>query len=270
MTSALTVFAAAPDRGEPFGIPPIGELFNFPGIDLGIDGPLPSILTRTTPLLLLASLVSIAFMVTAFAKPQIVPSKLQAIGEAVVEFVRKIAVDIIGEEGNKYVVFLTSLFVFIFFANLFKITPFLMFPTTGRIAVPLVLALMVWFVYIGAGIKTQGFFGYFKGIAFPPGVPWPIYFILTPIEILSNLILRPFTLAIRLFANMVAGHILIVVTLITMWLFLDLRAELPIGIVVTLLSPLVFGFELFVIALQAYIFVILSSVYISSSLHPHH
>ncbi|MEX0836245.1 MAG: F0F1 ATP synthase subunit A, partial [Nitriliruptor sp.] len=115
-----------------------------------------------------------------------------------------------------------------------------------------------------------GFGGYFKELAFPPGVPKALYLILTPIELISNLLLRPFTLMVRLFANMVAGHILVVITLVTIHVFLYPRPGLPVGILALLASPVVFIFELFIIALQAYIFTMLTAVYISSSVEPAH
>jgi F-type H+-transporting ATPase subunit a len=161
------------------------------------------------------------------------------------------------------------MFVFIYLNNLFKITPFIMLPPTSRIHIPGFLALISLVVFIGVGIQHHGLVGYFKGIAFPPGVPKPLYVILTPIEIVSNLVLRPFTLAIRLFANMVAGHILVVITLITIHAFLVWGPGLPVGIAALAASPLVFGFEFFIISLQAYIFTMLTAVYIASSIEAH-
>jgi F-type H+-transporting ATPase subunit a len=210
------------------------------------------------------------FFGMATANPKIVPGKLQAAAEGVVDFIRGIAVEIIGPEGKSFVPLLTTFFTFIFVLNLFKLTPFIMFPPTSRIAVPMFLALIVWVVFIGVGIKNQGFVGYFKEVLFPPGVPKALYVLLTPIEFVSNLVLRPFTLAIRLFANMVAGHILVVITLITIHAFLVFGPGLPVGLFALIISPMVFGFELFIIGLQAYIFTMLAAVYIGSSVHPAH
>jgi F-type H+-transporting ATPase subunit a len=266
------VLAAIP-WGGPFdeALEDVGHLFNFPYFPFSegwANGYLA--VNRTVLIILLGLIVLIAFFATALGSPKVVPGKLQAAAEGIVDFVRGIAVDIIGPEGRSYVPFLTSLFAFIFMLNAFKLTPFIMFPPTSRIAIPAFLAILVWIVYIGAGIKNQGFVKYFKEIAFMPGVPWPVYFLLTPIEIVSNLILRPFTLAIRLFANMVAGHILVVITLVTIHAFLVFGPGLPVGIFALVASPLVFGFELFIVALQAYIFTLLAAVYISSSVHAAH
>jgi F-type H+-transporting ATPase subunit a len=269
VNSMLGGVLAAVEYGGPWGLPPIGELFNFPPIpgteDWGIFA-----VNRVSLMLLTSTLILVAFFAAAFANPKIVPGRLQGAAESIVEFIReKIALEIIGPEGTKFVPLLTGLFVFIFVNNLFKLTPAINFPPTGRIAIPLMLALLVWVVYIGSGIKAQGFVGYFKETLVPPA-PKAILPILIPIEFISNLILRPFTLMVRLFANMVAGHILVVITLITVHAFLVLGPGLPVGIFALIISPLVFGFELFIIGLQAYIFTMLAAVYIGSSIHAAH
>jgi F-type H+-transporting ATPase subunit a len=265
----VTSILAAVEYGGPWELPPIGELFNFPPIpgteDWGIFA-----VNRVTLMLLTSTLILCAFFYTAFARPKIVPNRLQGLAESIVDFIReRIAIEIIGPEGVRYVPLLTCLFVFIFVNNLFKLTPGIMLPPTARIAVPGFLAVLVWFVYVGSGIKAQGIGHYLKETLVPPA-PWYIVWILVPIEFLSNLVLRPFTLAIRLFANMVAGHILVVITLITIHAFLEWGPGLPVGIFALAISPLVFGFELFIIGLQAYIFTMLAAVYISASINPAH
>jgi F-type H+-transporting ATPase subunit a len=268
----INVLAAAEWGGEFEGVlDPINALFDFPdlislelfGLDLGIN--------RT----ILIAWVMTALAATLFAvglrSPQVVPGKLQAFLEMIVEFIRSIALEIIGPKGTRFVPLLTTFFVGIFVLNVAKITPFMMLPPTSRIAWPLFLAGISWLVFIGVGIKEQGFGAYFGGIMFPPGVPKALYVILTPIELLSNLILRPFTLAIRLFANMVAGHILVVITLVSIHIFLpSLPVGWLVGVSALIAAPVVFGFELFIIGLQAYIFTMLTAVYISSSMEAHH
>ncbi|MEX0659948.1 MAG: F0F1 ATP synthase subunit A [Egibacteraceae bacterium] len=261
--------------GDPWQLPEdIGELFKFPalpftegwelfGLDLSIN--------RTVLIIFTSVLVAMALFGIAFNSPRIVPNRLQALAEAIVSFVRdRVAIEIIGPQGSRFVPLLLTMFIFILLNNLAKITPFMMLPPTSRIAIPLFLAVIAWVLYIYLGMKTQGPLTYLKDIAFPPDVPKPVYFILTPIELVSALILRPFTLAIRLFANMVAGHILVVITLITIHAFLVLGPGLPVGIFALVASPLVFGFEFFIICLQAYIFIMLTAVYIESSLNPAH
>jgi F-type H+-transporting ATPase subunit a len=265
------ILAAAEWGGEFDGVlDDINALFDFPplfeftvfGLELGIN--------RTILIAwVMTALVGVIFLL-GLRDPQVVPGKLQAGIEMIVDLNRSIAMEIIGPKGLKFVPLLTTFFVAIFALNLAKITPFMVMPPTGRVAWPLFLAVIAWFVYIGVGIKEQGFGHYFKGIAFPSGVPKILYVILTPIELVSTLILRPFTLAVRLFANMAAGHILIVITLVTPWIFLP---SMPVGWMVgvfgLLAGPLVFGFELFIIGLQAYIFTMLTAVYIDSSMEAH-
>ena len=264
------VLAAAEWGGEFEGaLDNINALFDFEpilhlelfGVDLSIN--------RTILIAwLMTALVGLLFFL-AFRHASVVPGKLQAAAEGAIDFVRQIAVDIIGPKGPRYVPLLTTMFVFILFMNLAKLTPFLMLPPTSRMAFPAFLAAISWLVYVGVGIKEQGAGHYFKELAFPPGVPKPLYVILTPIELVSNLLLRPFTLAVRLFANMVAGHILVVITLVTIHVFLYPRPGLPIGIIALAASPLVFAFELLIVGLQAYIFTMLTAVYISSSVEGH-
>lgn len=263
------VLAAAEWGGEFEGaLDPINSLFRFPYFaDWGIFS-----INRTILIAWFMTIVAGAVFFAAFRDPKLIPGKLQAAGEAVVEFVRnEIAVAIIGPKGVRFVPLLTTMMVTIFFLNVAKITPFMMLPPTGLIAWPLFLALISWVVYVGVGIKEQGFGTYFKEMAFPPGVPKVLYVILTPIELVSTLILRPFTLMIRLFANMAAGHILIVITLVTIHVFLP---SMPVGWMVgtfaLLVSPVVFGFELLIVTLQAYIFTMLTAVYIASSVEPAH
>jgi F-type H+-transporting ATPase subunit a len=265
------ILAAAEWGGEFDGVfDDINALFDFPaifeftlfGMEFGIN--------RTILIAWFMMAVVAAFFLFGLRDPKVVPGKLQAGVEMIVDLNRTIALDIIGPKGLKFVPLLTTFFAAIFVLNLAKITPFMMLPPTGRVAWPLFLAVISWFVYIGVGIKEQGFFHYFGGVMFPSGVPWPLYFILTPIEVVSTLILRPFTLAVRLFANMAAGHILVVITLVIPWIFLP---SMPwgtlLGVFGIVLGPLVFGFELFIIGLQAYIFTMLTAVYIDSSMEAH-
>ena len=176
----------------------------------------------------------------------------------------------IGPDGMRYLPFLTAMFFFIFFINIFEVMPFIQFPGNARMAVPLMLALLVWVLYIVLGIKHQGPFGYLKNSLIPPGVPWPLLFLVVPIEFVSTFLVRPFSLAIRLFANMLAGHLILATfAIICAALFSKtlLIAILPFSF--ALLIALT-GFEILVAGLQAFIFTILTAVYVGSSLHPEH
>ena len=269
----MGLILAAADWGGEFdgALSDINALFEFPALFWkDIAGGLIAV-NRTILIAWFMTLVAITIMVLATRNAKVVPGKLQGIVELIVEFVRGLASDIIGPKGVRYVPMLTTFFVFILFMNLAKLTPFLMLPPTSRIAFPLFLSLIAWAMYVGAGIKEQGFGHYFKELAFPPGVPKALYVLLTPIELLSNLILRPFTLMLRLFANMVAGHILVVITLVAIHVFLpSMPVGWTVGVFALVAAPLVFGFELLIIGLQAYIFTMLAAVYIASSVEPAH
>jgi F-type H+-transporting ATPase subunit a len=118
------------------------------------------------------------------------------------------------------------------------------------------------------GIKKQGLH-YFKDTLFPPGVPWPIYIILTPIELFSVFVIRPLTLAIRLLANMMAGHVLLTIFFLFSAEFVALKPALPLGIMTAVVAAIIIVFELLVISIQAYIFTMLTAFYIAESLHGH-
>lgn len=265
--SAQPMVAAAEYGGEFAGaFDDIVGLFDMPTIiELGIFS-----INRTVLIMFLMTLIAMGLLYAAFRNASATqPGKLQVGMESMVGFVRdQVALDIIGPKGLPYVPLLASLFVFIFFLNFAKITPFIMLPPTSRMGVVLFLAVISWLVYVGTGVKHHGL-GYFKDAVVPPGAPKAFLPMLALLEGVSVFILRPFTLAIRLFANMVAGHILVVITLVTIHVFLYFRPGLPIGIFALLLSPVVFAFEFFIIALQAYIFTMLTAVYIESSINLH-
>ena len=141
--------------------------------------------------------------------------------------------------------FLTSMFFFIFFNNIFGVIPFIQMPATARMAVPALLALLTWLVFNVAGIKAQGVGHYIKGNLFPPGVPKALYLLVTPIELISTFLVRPFSLAVRLFANILAGHILLVAFAVlteTLWAS-DLRALKPVFVLPLVMLIFMTGFE---------------------------
>ncbi|HUG84725.1 MAG TPA: F0F1 ATP synthase subunit A [Euzebya sp.] len=269
------VLAAESQYGGDFNVPAAGEIFNLPTLfEIGGVG-----ITRAYIIILVSLLIAAGLMLAAFANPKVVPGKLQAVGEMIVEFVRdSIAVDIMGPRGRAFAPFLTTIFLFVFLNNIFKVIPFVNYPATSRIAIPMLVAVIVWVTFIVVGIKNQGA-GYFKEIAFPPGVPKPVYILLTPIELVSTFILRPITLTVRLFANMVAGHILLTMVFLATHAFFRIPGlvpegsnllALPIGVLVLLISPLAVGFEAFVSFLQAYIFAVLTAVYLAGAIEPEH
>ena len=127
-----------------------------------------------------------------------------------------------GKRGDGFLPFLVALFFFIWVMNIMEIIPVAQFPANSEIAFPAALMLMVYGTYTYLGIKNQGLLGYFKNMI-PSGVPAGILLILAPVEILQYIIVRPFTLAVRLFANMFAGHILLLVFTLATWYLLSAR-----------------------------------------------
>ncbi len=245
----------------------VNELFFFEPFALQDT---PFAMNRVSFLMLVAAGMTVLFFL-AGARGRLVPKGMQVIVENAYLFVRnQIAVDVIGpKEGVKYAWYLTCLFFFIFFSNLLEIIPAVNFPVTSRMALPAFLALITWIIFNFVGIKKQGF-RYFKDTLFPPGVPWFIYFLLTPIELLSVFIIRPFTLAVRLFANMVAGHTLLTIFfLFTANFFSELSFSAVGGVLTLAVACILILFELLVISLQAYIFTMLTAFYIAESVHGH-
>ena len=229
-------------------------------------------LNRVSLLMIFASLVCMTFFFFASRRGSIVPKGIQNLGETAYLFVRNnIAIDVIGPEGAKYADYLASLFYFIFFMNLLEIVPGINFPVTSRMAIPALLAIITWVIFNFVGFKKQGF-KYLTGTLFPPGVPKPVYILLTPIELFSVFLIRPLTLAIRLLANMMAGHVLLTIFFLFTHEFLitDFKLPtLPLGIVTMVVAAGLIVFELLVISIQAYIFTMLTAFYIAEAIHGH-
>ncbi len=217
----------------------------------------------------LAVIITFAFFFIAGRRRSMVPRGIQNLAERTVEFVQEgIILQTIGPEGLHWTPFLLTMFAFIFVCNMFEVIPVLQMPPTARMALPAFLAILVWVLFNFVGIKHQGFFGYFKSMLFPPGVPKALYILVTPIEFVSTILVRPLSLSVRLFANMLAGHLLLVsFAVISAALFKStiVGAVLPGALLVALT-----GFEVLVAGLQAFIFTILAAVYIGESMHPQH
>jgi F-type H+-transporting ATPase subunit a len=213
------------------------------------------------------------FLLAGRQSAKTAPRGIRNVAESTVEFIENgVVMQTMGRDGLGWTPFLLSLFTFIYLCNVPGIIPFFQMPATARMALPAALALMVWVVYNGAGIKHQGLGGYFKSVLFPPGVPKALYILVTPIEFISAIIVRPFSLAVRLFANMLAGHILLVTfALLTEALFQAKdKILIPFGILPMGMLIFLTGFEVLVAFLQAYIFTILTAVYIGGAVHPEH
>jgi F-type H+-transporting ATPase subunit a len=270
--SALgSVLAAEGSGGDGFQAPTIAEFYPEPIAEfslLGID----FAITRITLISWIATAAILAFLVLAVRKPSVVPGKLQYLGESGYSLIRDgMARDVIGPKGLPFAPFLASLFFFILANNAMSIIPFAQISPMSKFALPLVLAVLVWILYNWVGIREQGAGRYFKDAAVPPGVPIGALILVTPIELLQVFVIRPFTLAVRLFANMFAGHMLLAVfALGTVYL-------LQVGNFSVIFSPFAFlmalamtFFELLVIVLQAYVFTVLTATYIAGSVEPAH
>ncbi len=221
-------------------------------------------------LLTIAFVVTILFFVIGLRNPKIVPGKFQNIVEMGLEFVRQqIVMQMIGPEGLPFLAFLSTLFFFIFFGNILEVVPGVSFPLNSRIAFPIVMALISWVTYNTIGIKRHGLFGYMKIVLFPPGAPWWLYPLLAPIEFISVILVRPLTLSVRLFANMVAGHFLLAVFFLGS---LALMTGFPyvLGLVSFGVGIALVGFEIFVAGLQAFIFAVLTASYIAGAMAEEH
>ena len=264
----VTSLATAPAGPAPGFEAPGVEDFNLPPIG-GIEG-----LTKPVLQLVFAALIVYVLFRLAVRRPQLVPSKGQFLGEAFHGLVRNnIARDMIGPGFLTSVPFLTTLFAFILVNNLFGIIPLIQFPTFSHPGVPYALALLVWLIFTVVGIRHHGFGGYLRISTWPPDVPWWVRIILTPIEFISNIVLRPITLSLRLFGNMFAGHLLLLVFILG-GEYMLFTAD---AITLKLLSPFAFlmgivftFFEAFVQVVQAYIFVMLTASYIGTVLADDH
>lgn len=217
---------------------------------------------------------SLIFILAGRKQANAAPTGVRNLAETSVEFIENgIVMQTMGKDGLGWTPFLLSLFIFIYLCNVPGIIPFLQMPATARMAIPMFLALVVWVVYNGVGFKHQGI-AYLTHTIWPPGVPTALKPLVGVIEFISNIIVRPFSLTVRLFANMLAGHILLVtfalltqalVTAETMQFLLKPMAVLPFFMLVFLTA-----FEVLVAFLQAYIFTILTAVYIGGAAHPEH
>jgi F-type H+-transporting ATPase subunit a len=246
---------------------PGAEIFQFSAVlSFSVFG-LDFQITKITFLMVLAVILIVGFFTYAFRRPKLVPRGAQNVGELGYLFVRDgIAREIIGKDGDKFVPFLFSFFFFIWLLNFWSIVPFAQIPVTSIFAIPVAFALLVYVTWVPLGVYKQGFRGFFGGIMFPPGVPKAMYILLTPIELISNLIVRPFTHSVRLFANLLAGHLLII-----MAAGFSILVGSFVGVVAIPFGLFFYFFEWVLIAgLQAFIFAMLSGIYIGFAVEHAH
>lgn len=217
---------------------------------------------------------SLVFILAGRKDPMLAPRGVRNLAETSVEFIENgIVMQTMGKSGLGWTPFLLSLFIFIYLCNLPGVIPILQMPATARMAIPVFLAMLVWVIYNGVGFKHQGI-KYLTNTIWPPGVPVALKPLVGVIEFISNIIVRPFSLTVRLFANMLAGHILLVTfALLTQSLVTAETQQLllkPLAVLPFLMLVFLTAFEVLVAFLQAYIFTILTAVYIGGSTHPEH
>ena len=233
--------------------------FEFGGIDLAF--------TNSALWMALALIVSTTFLSIAMNKKEMVPGRLQMTAEILYEFIAKMVKDNIGSKGRAYFPFIFTLFIFVLFGNLLGLLPY-SFTYTSHLAVTGALALTVFGSVIIFGFLRHGI--KFLTLFVPSGVPIWIMPVIIPLELISFFI-RPFTLAVRLCANMMAGHIMLKVIAgfgvaaagMASWGFL-------VGVLPAFVGMLMLLFELLVAFIQAYVFAILSCVYLKDTVDLHH
>jgi F-type H+-transporting ATPase subunit a len=269
--SATVLASECPPDDPGFCSPTVLEFFPKPLTEFHLLG-VEFAITRITIISWIAMLAILAFFVVSVRRPQLVPDKVQWIGETAYSFVRDgIAREVIGKEGLRFAPYLAAVFFFILANNIMGIIPFAQLSPNAKIALPAAMAGMTYLLFNWVGIRQQGLANYVKGIAFPPGVPKPMYVLVTPIEIASTLIFRPLTLAIRLFANMFAGHLLLVIfALGTVYLLQVGNFSAVFAPVSFVMAIIMTFFELLVQVLQAYVFTVLTAAYLVGALEEAH
>ena len=229
--------------------------------------------TKPMVQLLLGAVIVFVFFYAAARRATLVPGRLQFAGEAAYGMVRNsIGRDIIGSRDfQKFVPYLVTIFFFLLVNNAFASMPFIQFPTFSRASMAYALAGLSWVIYNGVGIHKHGLLGYLKLQSVPSGVSPAMYPLLVPLEFFSNILVRPATLALRLFANMFAGHLLLIL-FSTGGLFLIEYGGIGYvaGPLAWVLAILISFLELLVQFLQAYVFTLLNAMYISGALADEH
>lgn len=227
------------------------------------------VLTQYMVFLLIGCALTAVFFFIVGRKESLVPRGIANIGEMGVEFVRdNIVLDVMGSEGVKYLPLIVTVFFAVLFSNMIGLIPGFK-PGTGTLGTTFTWGAIVFITYNAIGFKKKGFWGYLKSFL-PPGTPWWLIWLIYPLELLSHF-LRPFTLGVRLYANMYAGHIVLGVFGIFVVLALAMLGPVT-GAVAGLslvMQIIMYAFEVFVAFIQAYVFAILTSVYIAGALQAH-
>lgn len=244
---------------EQFSIHPIGGPIHIGGLDVSF--------TNSALWMVIAVGAITAFMLLGTRKQAIVPGRWQSLCEGMYDFVSGLLKENVGNEGRRFFPFVFSLFMFVLVANMFGMIPFF-FTVTSHIIITFALAMLVFLVVIAYGFYRNGF--KFLKLFVPAGVPAYVLPIVVPIEVVSFLS-RPVSLSVRLFANMMAGHIALkvfagfVTSLGALGVLGIAGAILPLIMAIALT-----GLEFLVAFLQAYVFAVLTCMYLNDALHPSH
>jgi F-type H+-transporting ATPase subunit a len=215
--------------------------------------------TNSALFMIVAVLLATLLLVAGTANARLVPSRVQSIGELIYEFVAGMVRDNVGSAGRPYFPFVFTLFIFILFGNVIGMVPYT-FTFTSHIVVTFAMALVVFVGVTVIGLAMHGL--HFFTLFVPPGVPKVLLLLLVPIEVLSYMI-RPITLSVRLFANMMSGHTML-------FIFASFVISLGIFGILPLAFTTAFIFlELLVAVLQAYVFTILTCIYLHDAIHLH-
>jgi len=223
--------------------------------------------TNSSLWMTIAVIVSTLMLTMAMRRRALVPGRMQAFAEIIYEFVAGMIRENIGTKGRQFFPLIFTLFIFVLLGNMLGMIPY-SFTYTSHIAVTAVLAFLVFLIVIGIGLVKHGF--HFFSLFMPPGVPWWLVPLILPIEIMSFLT-RPITLSVRLFANMIAGHIMLKVFagFSAGMMAMGTVGILP-GILPMLFNSVMIGFEFLIAFLQAYVFAILSCIYLKDSVEIDH
>ncbi len=271
MLSLIPTSLAASEGGEGFHPPSLNDF--YPGALFG-DGTFYEF-NRILLVRLVATVLLISIFLLVARRATVVPTRGQSVVEILFDGIRSTVVyGVLGEkEGKRFERLLLTIFLTIFAFNITGVIPGLNIASTGLIGLPLLLALVVWVVYLTAGVKRHGPLGYVKHSLFPPGVPGWLKPLIAIIDALQVTVIRPATLALRLAINMIVGHLLLVLTFAaTQYFWVEAASNWNIAYGVLTFFGILFitCLEIFVAALQAYIFIMLSAVYINMAVAEDH
>ncbi len=236
---------------HPFELHPLVPLSLF-GLDISIN-------KAVVVMWLVVALVLFLF-IRARSSGSLIPTKLQSLAEMLVDFIRGIIEDTMGKEGRPYFPLISALFLFILFCNLLGLIPG-SYTVTSQLVVTGVFAVSVYVLSVIVGFSVHG--AKFLGILIPPGTPGWLIPLMIPIELISHLA-RPVSLSVRLFANMTAGH-----TILGVLFGLAIAGGVLIGWLPFAFTVALYALELGIAFIQAYIFTILTCVYMGDAIHPH-